>query len=82
VKYVTDRVTQEDIDARTYGPSSCPIARALRRVGYEKPYVGWGMWSPNGLTGWSRTSRRARRFISTYDARGNVQPATFRLPLP
>jgi hypothetical protein len=51
-------------------------------VGYEKPYVGWGMWSPNGLTGWSRTSRRARRFISTYDARGNVPPATFRLPLP
>jgi hypothetical protein len=72
-------VTAEDIrDGKRESCSSCPMALALNRAGFETAYVN--LWfvreSANGLPLFS-LSESAMQFVSDFDAGKPVQPATF-----
>jgi hypothetical protein len=72
-------VTAEDIrDGKRESCSSCPMALALNRAGFETAYVN--LWfvreSANGLPLFS-LSESAMQFIADFDAGKPVQPATF-----
>lgn len=77
-------VTQEDIEKGIKGDTSnCPIANALKRMGYTDVKVGYlHSWiHRNGRTLTVRMPIEASFFVDNFDNRETVAPFSFDLKL-
>lgn len=78
-------VTAADIAGAKRGRfawARCPIARALRRSGFRTARVASDRWDRGIDTPSTPLSRRARRFVTRFDAGLPVTPQRFRLTSP
>lgn len=73
------RVTRDDIrNGRKNDCARCPVARAVRRLGYAKIAVCPSEILVNRPTQQTfRNPQKARRFINAFDAGKPVKPFTF-----
>lgn len=82
-RFAVADVTAGDIAlARRHDQFACPMALALRRVGYQAR-VGSGYWlGAETWACWVELPLTAQRFITRFDLGLPVKPARFRLRLP
>jgi hypothetical protein len=78
---ITVRVGRKHIEKGVrWSGQHCPIALALKGMGYWHVYVTRDWTEIKGLGPVTMTTR-ARNFIDRFDGGRPVRPATFRLPL-
>ena len=72
------RVTRDDIrKGEPWRCDACPVARAMRRHGYQKVFVDMSMISTRWKT--FRTPALVRRFMLQFDRHRPVKPFSFAL---
>lgn len=78
---VTVKVTQDHIDKATKGCTKCPIALAVRSLGFRKAVVALDVVYLSVFDHEIKLPHRAKRFIEDFDGQRPVKPCQFTLSL-
>ncbi len=83
MKTIVIKVTKNDIaKGKRREATSCPIALALHRAGFQEAEVGFLYWFPDSSWRGIKLSEAAIRFIRAFDDKEAVKPFNFRLKVP